>query len=267
MIPRVTVITTVRSALFTGAFFATTAVMSIIGAPVFLFFPQPIGVGYTQLWGRVSLFLLRVLAGVRVEVRGLEHLPAGPALIAAKHQSAFETFALLPLLVCPTMVMKIELLKIPLFGAYSRMTGMILVDRTKGGVALRDMVQRGREETAKGRQIVIFPEGTRRPPGAPPAYQPGVAMLYKGLGIPTVPVALNSGLFWPRRSFRKYPGTIVVEFLPPIEPGLDSKAFLKRMETAIEATGDRLLAEAADGPTPPPLPAEARARLAAMGRG
>ncbi|MCB1500760.1 MAG: 1-acyl-sn-glycerol-3-phosphate acyltransferase [Bauldia sp.] len=241
--------------------------MSLIGAPVFLFLSQQAGVRYTQLWGRVSLLLLRVLAGIRLEVRGREHLPAGPVLVAAKHQSAFETFALLPLLVCPTMVMKVELLKIPLFGAYSRMTGMILVDRMKGSVALRDMVQRGREETAKGRQIAIFPEGTRRASGAAPAYQPGVALLYKGLGLPAVPAALNSGLFWPRRSFRKYPGTIVIEFLPPIEPGLDSRAFLGRLETAIETGTDRLLAEAAHSARPPPLPAEARERLAAMGPG
>ena len=121
------------------------------------------------------------------------------------------------------MVMKIELLRIPLFGQFSVACGMIMVDRAKGGAALRDMIHRGREEAAKSRQIVIFPEGTRRPPGAPPAYQSGIALLYKGLDLPVVPLALNSGLFWPRRSFLKYPGTIIIEFLPPIEPGLESR--------------------------------------------
>jgi 1-acyl-sn-glycerol-3-phosphate acyltransferase len=162
------------------------------------------------------------------------------------------------------MVMKAELGKVPLFGYYSRVCGMILIDRRKGATALREMTVQAKAEAAKGRQVVIFPEGTRRTPGATPAYQPGVALLYKGLGLPCVPVALNSGLHWPRRSVRKYPGTIVVEFLPPIPPGLDSKTFLARLAAAIEGGSDRLLAESAASPTPPPLPEEARTRLAAM---
>ncbi len=253
-----------RSILFTAAFFAVTAIMSILGAPVFVIGSQRVAVDYTQLWGRVCLLLLRVLAGIRLEIRGRGHIPAGAALVAAKHQSAFETFALLPLLPFPAMVMKAELGKIPLFGAYSRVCGMILIDRRKGATALREMTAQAKAEAAKGRQVTIFPEGTRRTPGAAPAYQPGVALLYKGLGLPCVPVALNSGLYWPRRSVRKHPGTIVVEFLPPIPPGLDSKTFLARLEAAIEGGSDRLLAESAASGRPPPLPEEARTRLAAM---
>lgn len=255
-------LTAIRSALFTAAFFLVTAAMSIVGAPVFLFGSERRAVGYTQLWGRVCLFLLRALVGIRVEVRGREHIPTGAALVAAKHQSAFETFALLPLLPFPAMVMKAELGRIPLFGSYSRTCGMILVDRRKGATALREMAAQAKSEAAKGRQVVIFPEGTRRTPGAPPAYQPGVALLYKGLGLPCVPVALNSGLFWPRRSFRKYPGTIVVEFLPPLPAGRDSKAFLTALEDAIEGASDRLLRESAAAAPPPPLPPEAIERLA-----
>jgi 1-acyl-sn-glycerol-3-phosphate acyltransferase len=260
------VITAIRSALFTTVFFVNTTLMLFAGMPVFYFGSERQSTRYAQAWGRVTLFLLRLLAGIRVEVRGRENIPAGAALIAAKHQSAFETFALLPILADPTMVMKAELRRVPLFGAYSIAAGMILVDREKGGAALRDMVQRGREEAAKGRQIVIFPEGTRRPPGAPPAYQPGVALLYRGLDLPAVPVALNSGLYWPRRSFFKYPGTIVVEFLPPIESGLSSKEFLARVEAAIEGGSDRLLAEAAALPRPPPLPPSATERLAELAK-
>ncbi|MBN9022174.1 MAG: 1-acyl-sn-glycerol-3-phosphate acyltransferase [Rhizobiales bacterium] len=256
----------IRSTLFTVAFFVATTILAIVGAPVFLLGSQRTVVGYTQLWGRVSRGLLRVLAGVRVEIRGREHIPAGPALVAAKHQSAFETFALLPLLPYPAMVMKAELGRIPLFGFYSRVSGMILVDRRKGATALRAMVAAAKAEAAKGRPVVIFPEGTRRVPGAPPAYQPGVALLYTALALPCVPVALDSGLFWPRRSFRKYPGTIVVEFLPPIPAGLASKTFLARLETAIEDGSDRLLAEAAASANPPPLPDEARERLASRTR-
>jgi 1-acyl-sn-glycerol-3-phosphate acyltransferase len=200
-------------------------------------------------------------------VRGRDNIPQRAALVAAKHQSAFETFALFPVLPSPTLVMKSELRRIPLFGRFTAIAGMIEVDRAKGSTALRDMVHRCREEAMKGRQIVIFPEGTRRPPGAEPAYQPGIALLYKGLDVPTVPVALNSGLYWPRRSFLKYPGSIVIEFLPPVEPGLDSRTFLDRLETAIETASDRLLVEATRARKAPPLPPQAVARLAEIGKG
>jgi 1-acyl-sn-glycerol-3-phosphate acyltransferase len=259
-------LTWLRSALFTGAFFLVTAVMAVVGAPLLLTGSERLAVGYASLWARTALCLLRVCAGIRVDVRGRGNIPRGGALVAAKHQSALETFALFPILPAPTLVMKTELGKIPLFGRFTRIAGMIEVDRAKGSTALRDMVHRCREEAAKGRQIVIFPEGTRRPPGAEPAYQPGIALLYKGLGLPTVPVALNSGLYWPRRSFLKYPGTVVIEFLPPVEPGLDSRTFLTRLETAIETAADRLLAEAARSRPTPPLPPLAEARLAEIGR-
>jgi 1-acyl-sn-glycerol-3-phosphate acyltransferase len=260
-------LTWLRSALFTGAFFLTTTVMAIVGAPLLLIHSERLVVGYARLWARIVLFLLRALAGIKVEVRGRDNIPQRAALVAAKHQSAFETFALFPVLPSPTLVMKSELRRIPLFGRFTAIAGMIEVDRAKGSTALRDMVHRCREEAMKGRQIVIFPEGTRRPPGAEPAYQPGIALLYKGLDVPTVPVALNSGLYWPRRSFLKYPGSIVIEFLPPVEPGLDSRTFLDRLETAIETASDRLLVEATRARKAPPLPPQAVARLAEIGKG
>ncbi len=260
-------LTWLRSTLFTGAFFLTTTIMAIVGAPLLLVASERLAVGYARIWARTALFLLRTLAGIRVEVRGRGNIPHGAALVAAKHQSAFETFALFPILPALTLVMKSELRRIPLFGRFTEIAGMIEVDRGKGSTALRDMVHRCREEAAKGRQIVIFPEGTRRPPGAEPAYQPGIALLYKGLDLPTVPVALNSGLYWPRRSFLKYPGTIVIEFLPPIGPGLDSRSFLSRLQGVIEAASDRLLVEAARSPRAPPLPPLAEARLAEIGKG
>jgi 1-acyl-sn-glycerol-3-phosphate acyltransferase len=261
------VLTLLRSALFTGGFFLVTTLMALIGAPLLLIGSERLVVGYARLWSRVALFLLRAFAGIRVEVRGSANLPRGAALVAAKHQSAVETFALFPILPALTLVMKTELRRIPLFGRFTEIAGMIEVDRGKGSTALRDMVHRCREEAAKGRQIVIFPEGTRRPPGAEPAYQPGIALLYKSLDLPTVPIALNSGLYWPRRSFLKYPGTIVIEFLPPIGPGLDSRSFLSRLEGVIEAASDRLLVEAARSPRTPPLPPQAVARLTEIGEG
>jgi 1-acyl-sn-glycerol-3-phosphate acyltransferase len=237
-----------------------TLLMLVFGGPGFLLLPQRQATNLVRLWGRIGLFLLRVVGGTGCEVRGLHNVPEGGVIIAAKHQSMFETFALLPLLPFPTFVMKRELRRIPLFGLYTVTTGMIHVDRSGGPSALRSLAVRGREELAKGRQIIIFPEGTRRPPGAPPAYQTGIALLYKALDVPVVPVALNSGLCWPRRRFIRWPGTIIIEFLPPIAPGLDSKTFLAKLEQSIETASDRLLREAEAAPNPPPMPEDATER-------
>ncbi|MCB1487795.1 MAG: 1-acyl-sn-glycerol-3-phosphate acyltransferase [Bauldia sp.] len=241
--------------------------MLVIGVVPFLLFPQRVGVAYTQLWGRVCIALARVLAGIRLEIRGRENIPAGAAIVAAKHQSAYETFALGVPLTQPTYVIKQELKRIPLYGFYTSAAGMIHVDRSGGAPALRTLVERSREEAAKGRPIIIFPEGTRRAPGAEPDYHPGVSFMYKSLDLPVVPVALNSGLFWPRRRFMRYPGTIVIEFLPVIEPGLNMKAFARRLEETIESASDRLIAEAARAPHPPPVSDAARARIAASESG
>ena len=202
--------------------------------------------------------MLRVIAGTRCEVRGRENIPTGGCLVAAKHQSMFETFALLPLVPFPTFVLKRELRSIPLFGRYTVVTGMIHVDRDKGATALRALAARAREELAKERQIIIFPEGTRRPPGAPPDYQTGIGLLYRTSTFRWCRSRVNSGLYWPRRKFLRYPGTIVVEFLPPIPPGLGTKEFLDRLETAIEHASDRLLVEASTARPRPPFPAEPR---------
>lgn len=256
-------VTVVRSLLFNLAFYATTTVLLIVAAVPFLLMSQRTAVNFARLWGRICTFLLRVIAGVRVEIRGREHIPTGGAIVASKHQSALETFALLPPLPFPTFVLKQELKWIPLFGLYTITSGMIHVNRGGGASTLRDLVARSREEIAKDRQIIIFPEGTRRRPAAPPDYHYGVARLYKSLDVPVVPVALNSGLFWPRRSLWRYPGVVVIEFLPPIAPGLDVKNFAERLQTTVEAASDALLAEAAAAADPPPIPDEARDRLAA----
>jgi 1-acyl-sn-glycerol-3-phosphate acyltransferase len=177
-------------------------------------------------------------------VRGAEKLPQGPCLVASKHQSAWETFALIPLFRDPALLMKRELFWIPFHGWFSHKFEMIPVDRDKGPAALRRMLREARKRVADRREIIIFPEGTRRPPGAPPDYKTGVILLYEALGIPCVPVALNSGVFWPRRSLERRPGTIVVEFLDPIPPGLPKAEFLARLTEAIETASARLLAEA-----------------------
>ena len=173
----------------------------------------------------------------------MEKIPPGPLLVSSKHQSLWETFALLPLLSDPAYIMKRELMWIPFFGWYAWKAGMIPVDRSKGSQALADMNACARRELARDRQIIIFPEGTRRPPGAEPRYKYGVAHLYAETGVPCLPVALNSGLFWPRRSLRRYPGTVRVEVLDPIPPGLGKDAFFERLQRDVEAATARLVAE------------------------
>lgn len=232
-----------RSLLFNLLFYVTTTLFVVLGSPL-LFAPRRWAMAALAVHSRFELWLLKLIVGTKLEVRGAEKLPKGPCLVASKHQSAWETFALIPLFRDPALLMKRELFWIPFHGWFSRKFEMIPVDRDKGPAALRRMLREARKRVADRREIIIFPEGTRRAPGAPPDYKTGVILLYEALGIPCVPVALNSGVFWPRRSLERRPGTIVVEFLDPIPPGLPKAEFLKRLTEAIETTSTRLLAEA-----------------------
>jgi 1-acyl-sn-glycerol-3-phosphate acyltransferase len=187
--------------------------------------------------------LLRVVVGIKVDIRGREKIPAGPILVASKHQSAWETFALIPLFRSPVFILKRELQWIPIFGWLLIKGRMVPVDRGGGASALTAMTERARIELADNRQLIIFPEGTRRPAGAEPRYKYGVAHLYVAAGVPCVPIALNSGLFWPRRSLLRIPGTVVLEVLDPIPPGLDKDEFFERLKNTIETATARLIEE------------------------
>jgi 1-acyl-sn-glycerol-3-phosphate acyltransferase len=193
---------------------------------------------------RVCCWLLRVVAGTRLEVRGREHLPAGAALIASKHQSAWDTFGLIPLLTDPALVMKAELGRIPLYGWFARKFGMILIPREKRAAALKQLLRDAKARAADGRHILIFPEGTRMAPGAAPDYKSGVSALYEALEVPCVPVALNTGVFWPRRGFIRRPGTMIVQFLPALPPDLPRQEFNRRLQEEIETATAGLVAEA-----------------------
>jgi 1-acyl-sn-glycerol-3-phosphate acyltransferase len=228
-----------RSALFNVLFFSALTLLLLLTLPVMLA-PRKVAVVVGHFISRALLAILRVVVGLRVEVRGSVHLLNGPAIIASKHQSAWETFALYLIARDPAYVMKRELMRVPLFGWISWKQGMIPVDRQAGGAALRHLLRAAEKAIADGRQIIIFPQGTRVAPGERAPYQPGIVALYAKLGQPVVPVALNSGRFWPRRSFRKYPGTITVEILEPIPPGLSKTAFLAELERRIEAATARL---------------------------
>ena len=172
-----------------------------------------------KAWARSSVWLMRVICNTRVEVRGLEKIPQGPLIVASKHQSMWETFALMQFFDAPLFIYKRELAWIPFFGWYLMKSGMIGVDRSGGMRSLMEMARRAPKEIRSGRQLIIFPEGTRTPVGAPPDYMTGVGQIYANSGVPCLPVALNSGLFWPRRTFMRYPGTLVVEFLDPLAGG------------------------------------------------
>jgi 1-acyl-sn-glycerol-3-phosphate acyltransferase len=233
-----------RSLLFNGLFYCNLLVHLIVALPT-LVLPYPVLRSFIRSYARSSLWLLRVVCGTRVSWRGTENVPSGPCIVACKHQSAWDTFALYAVLEDPIYILKRELMWIPLFGWYLRKAGMIPVDRDAGMAALARMTARAQKALAGSRrQLVIFPEGTRRAPGAEPSYRPGIGPLYARLGLACVPAALNSGLYWPRRSLRRMPGTIVVEFLDPIAPGLDKAAFFQTVQGAIEQASARLLREA-----------------------
>jgi 1-acyl-sn-glycerol-3-phosphate acyltransferase len=231
-----------RSIAFNVLFYLNTAIWLIIALPTF-FMPYRAILVVAKVWGRSNLVLLRV-AGIDYEVRGREKIPQGPLIVAAKHQSAWETFALLPLFDNPLFIVKRELQWIPIFGWLMVKGRMVPVDRSAGSQALAAMTERARIELARGRQLIIFPEGTRRPVGAKPRYKFGVAHLYAAEGVPCVPIALNSGLFWPRRSILRLPGTVLVEILDPIAPGLDRDVFFERLRHDLEMATARLIVEA-----------------------
>jgi len=232
----------IRSLIFNIAFYLVLIIYMMFA--IVTFFLPPIAiVRVAQFWSRTMIWQLRVICNIRVEYRGLEKIPRGPLMVAAKHQSAWETIALLQHFDFPLFILKRELTWLPLFGWFLVKARMIPVNRKAGARAMKGMTELARERIVTGRQLIIFPEGTRRTVDAPPDYRFGVAQIYADCGVPCLPVALNSGLFWPRRTFLRYPGTVLVEFLDVIPPGLTPKEFLERISAAIEESTDRLVAE------------------------
>jgi len=233
----------VRSLLFNLAFYLNFVVLGLALSP-FLLLPERYGWWVVKFWAGASLFWHRLICGVGEEIRGAGNIPAGGLLVAVKHQSTWETLRLVTLLHRPTFILKRELTWIPLFGWYLLKFGQIPIDRSRKGGAIEAMNRRARRAVDEGRQIIIFPEGTRRAPGAPPAYKQGVARLYERLGAPCLPIAHNAGLFWPRRQIEHAPGTVIVSVLPAIPPGLPAPMLLAAVEAAIERETSALIAEA-----------------------
>jgi 1-acyl-sn-glycerol-3-phosphate acyltransferase len=232
-----------RSLLFHASFYLLTAVLAIVGLPILLLDRHRVQ-SYAKFWTGSTVWLLEKICHVAVEWRGLENLPRGACIIASKHQSTLETMALTTKGADFSFILKRELVAIPLLGWYLKGAGQLGIDRAKRAQALADLARQARAAIEQGRQLIIFPEGTRKPVGNTPDYKPGVALLYAETKAPCVPVALNTGLFWPRHSLVVRPGKTVIAFLPPIEPGLDKKAFLKLLESRIEAAAAELVSEA-----------------------
>jgi 1-acyl-sn-glycerol-3-phosphate acyltransferase len=231
-----------RSLLFNVALYVNFLVQAIVFSPVLLL-PErmfwPIG----RFWVASTLWLHRTITGIDDDISGRENIPGGGFIVASKHQSAWETLRLTQLFPRPSFILKKQLLWLPLFGWYMKKAHMIPVDRGKGSVAIEDMLIHARRAIAEGRQIIIFPEGTRRPPFAPPDYRRGVTRLYAALHAPCLPIALNSGLYWPRRSLAHRRGTIRMQVLPAIPPGLPPEDFAERLQTDIETAVKGLLSE------------------------
>jgi len=232
-----------RSLIYNVLFYLVLAFWVIVGIPTYLM-PRGAIMAIARYWARSSIWLMRVICGTKVEYRGLEKIPDGPLIVASKHQSMWETFALLQFFDQPLYILKRELLWIPLFGWYLIKSNMIGVDRGAGGRGLIQTMRRAGEAVRRGRQLIIFPEGTRTPVDAPPDYKSGVSLIYTNSNVACLPVALNSGLFWPRRTFMRYPGTLVVEFLDPLPPGLSRHEFIARIGAVIEEATSRLVATA-----------------------
>lgn len=234
-----------RSTLFNLLFYALLILLLIVGLPTLALGRGPV-LRLAGVWSRASLTLLRVICGTHVVVRGLEHRPERACIVASKHQSFLEIIVFCGLFRDFSFVFKRELTRIPLFGWYLSASRQIAVDRGQGRSALTEVSRRAAEVLAEGRHLIIFPEGTRRPPDAPPEYKSGIAFIYFETGVSCLPVAVNSGLYWPRRSYLRRPGTIVIELLPPIPPGIERAAFQTRMRDAIEAASQALMAESVE---------------------
>ena len=231
----------IRSAICTTSFYTWAIILGILMLPM-LILPRPFFQEFVILWATGNSVIFRFIVGVKIEIKGREFIPNHPVIIASKHQSEWETNIFLHLLNDPAYIMKKELAYIPGYGIYARKMNMIFIDRSGHAKSLRKLVQDARNAIERGRSLVIFPEGTRVDPGKKLPYRPGIAALYKELSVPVVPVVHNSGLCWPKNSFRKYPGTITLQFLPPIHPGLRRNEFMKQLESTMELASIQLIA-------------------------
>lgn len=250
-----------RSHLFNLLFYANLIVRMIILSPLYFILPRKLAYRIPKAWAASNHWLMKTIVGTTFEIEGLENIPKSGYILASKHQSFWDTYALLPWLDDPVYILKRELMMIPLFGWYAAKLRMIPVNRGSKGREMIKVMERAAEEMEKGRQLIIYPEGTRRPPGDEPVYKFGIARLYRDLNVPVLPVAVHAGLFWPRRSMMRYPGHYKIRILPAIQPGMPTNAFFEKLVHDLEAASDELLLQAAKDNPDLPMPPTAIARL------
>jgi 1-acyl-sn-glycerol-3-phosphate acyltransferase len=234
---------TIRSVLFT-TFFMTFTGFSLVIMAISTLFPRLVIHWVVRCWSRTLVCALKILVRLEFEVMGHENIVDGAALYAAKHQSAWDTFIYFLIFKNPSYILKKELHKIPFWGMAANKYGAISIDRSGGASSLKQLIKDTKNRLSQNYSVIIFPEGTRSAPGVKMPYHPGIAALYSATDVPVIPVAVNSGLFWGRRSFIKRPGVITIEFLPPIDRGLKRRDFMEKLESTVEAATDRLVAEA-----------------------
>ncbi len=253
-----------RSVLFNTAFYTDLIVRMIVCSPYYFLAPRKAALRVPKAWAKAVNRLAEKIIGATFEIEGLENIPEGGCIFAPKHQSAWDTFALLPHQRDPVYILKRELTWIPLFGWYVAKQKMIPVNRGARGKVMVEVMKRTQQEMANGRQLIIYPEGTRKPPGAPPEYRYGIARIYRDVQVPVVPIVAHWGLFWGRRKLVKYPGHFKVRILPPIQPGMDPDAFYAHLIETMEKASDDLLIETVEANPNLPLPPTAAKRLAEL---
>jgi 1-acyl-sn-glycerol-3-phosphate acyltransferase len=237
-------VTAIRSLAYQLVFLPWTLLLCLVYLPLLALASRRFVQRCAAFWLEGALFFQRVILGLSFAVRGRENLPEGACIIAAKHQSAWDTMVFHHLVGDPAYLLKKELLSLPLFGWYLQKTGQVAIDRKAGMRALKLMVDGARRAVADGRPVIIFPEGHRQPPGHAGEYHSGVAMLYASLDVPLVPVALNSGLFWRRNAFLRHPGIVTMEVLPAMPPDLDRKSRMAELRHRVETATRALETEA-----------------------
>jgi 1-acyl-sn-glycerol-3-phosphate acyltransferase len=263
------IVQAIRSGIFYLLFLGQTVILAIVvgGHAAIVRRRTAFGWAVSQYWGNANLFFLRWVTSIRSDITGAENIPDGPCILASKHMSDWDIFAILPHSKRPAFVAKKELMDIPFFGWAARTFDTIRIDRSRGSEAIPLMLEDARQALSRGCRIIIFPEGTRRPPLAPPDYRYGVVRMYVALGVPVVPVALNSGLFWGRNSWLLWPGTAKLRFLPPIPPGLPADEFRARLVAETEAATNALILEAYERGLSRPIPPAFREKLEALKAG
>ncbi|RCL03517.1 MAG: 1-acyl-sn-glycerol-3-phosphate acyltransferase [Candidatus Tokpelaia sp. JSC161] len=240
-----TTVLILKSIIFKICFISVTIIEMILFTPFYFFLSHKKAWIVPRLWIRTILFLQKYIVGISYQIEGIEHLPHNAYIIAAKHQSIWETLILVLHIQDPTFILKRELMRIPVFGCFLAKMNMIPINRRMPLKALRMIIKQAKQMVKANRQIIIFPEGTRQFPGEKPKYKNGIFQIYSELVLPVIPIALNSGIYWPKKQFCLYPGIIQCRILPPIQPGLKKIEFMTLLEKEIENSCDELLLIAA----------------------